>query len=129
MICRRAKDGVERLMRKNGIKARHKRRFKATIDSRHTPLERNFQSVVPNQAWSADLTSIRTDEGWLYLAIVLDLFNREVIGCSSIKPRMTADIVVDALSMVRFGNKPTPGLIHHSDRCSRYGSHAFQARL
>jgi transposase InsO family protein len=61
------------------------------------------------------LTSIRTEEGWLYLAIVLDLFNREVVGWS-IKPNMTADIVVDALSMAWFRRKPAPGLIHHSDR-------------
>ena len=69
-----------------------------------------------------------TDEGWLYLAVVLDLFNREVVGWS-IKPRMTADIVIDALTMAWFRKKPAPGLIHHSDRGSQYASHAFQARL
>ena len=129
-----SKHRVERLMRENGIRARHKRRYKATTDSKHrlpvapNLLDRNFTPTAPNQAWSADLTYIWTDEGWLYLAVVLDLFNREVVGWS-IKPRMTADIVVDALTMAWFRRKPAPGLIHHSDRGSQYASHAFQARL
>ncbi len=129
-----SKERVERLMRENGIRARHKRRYKATTDSKHNLpvapnlLDRNFQPSAPNQAWSADLTYIWTDEGWLYLAVVLDLFNREVVGWS-IKPRMTADIVVDALTMAWFRRKPAPGLIHHSDRGSQYASHAFQTRL
>jgi putative transposase len=91
-------------------------------------LERNFAPETPNQVWTADLTYIWTDEGWLHLAVVIDLFNREVVGWS-IKPRMTADIVVDALTMAWFRRKPAPGLIHHSDRGSQYASHAFQARL
>ncbi|WP_425482745.1 IS3 family transposase [Caldichromatium japonicum] len=117
-----SKERVERLMRENGIRARHKRRFKATTDSRHS------LPVAPNQVWTADLTYIWTDEGWPYLAMVLDLFNREVVGWS-IKPRMTTDIVIDALTMAWFRKKPTPGLIHHSDRGSQYASGAFQARL
>ena len=129
-----SKERVERLMRENGIRARHKRRYKATTDSKHALpvapnlLDRNFQPAAPNHAWSADMTYIWTDEGWLYLAVVLDLFNREVVGWS-IKPRMTADIVIDALTMAWFRRKPGPGLIHHSDRGSQYASHAFQARL
>jgi len=129
-----SKERVERLMRENGIRARHKRRFKATTDSKHTLpvapnlLDRNFAPEAPNQGWSADLTYIWTDEGWLYLAVVLDLFNREVIGWS-IKPTMTTEIVLDALTMAWFRRKPAPGLIHHSDRGSQYASHAFQARL
>lgn len=129
-----SKERVERLMRENGIRARHKRRFKATTDSKHSLpvapnlVERNFTPAAPNEVWTADLTYIWTEEGWLYLAVVLDLFNREVVGWS-IKPRMTADIVVDALSMARFRRKPAPGLIHHSDRGSQYASQAFQARL
>jgi putative transposase len=129
-----SKARVERLMRDNAIRARHKRRYKATTDSKHTLpvapnlLERNFTPTAPNQAWSADLTYIWTDEGWLYLAVVLDLFNREVVGWS-IKPRMTTDIVIDALTMAWFRRKPAPGLIHHSDRGSQYASHAFRARL
>ena len=84
---------VERLMREAGIRARHKRRFKATTDSKHSMpvaanlLARNFTPPAPNKVWTGDITYIATGEGWLYLAIVLDLFNREVIGWS-IKPRM-----------------------------------------
>jgi putative transposase len=129
-----AKPRVERLMRENGIRARHKRRYKATTDSKHSLpiaphlLARDFQPAAPNQAWSADLTYVWTDEGWLYLAVVLDLFNREIVGWS-LKPRMTVDIVTDALTMAWFRRRPAPGLIHHSDRGSQYASHAFQAKL
>lgn len=125
---------VERLMRENDIRARHKRRFKATTDSKHhlpvapNLLERNFTPKAPNQAWTADMTYIWTDEGWLYLAVVLDLFNREIVGWS-LKSRMTADIVCDALTMAWFRRKPAPGLIHHSDRGSQYAGHAFQDKL
>ena len=128
-----SKERVERLMRQNGIRARHKRRYKATTDSKHglpvapNVLDRNFAPAAPNQVWTADLTYIWTDAGWLYLAIVLDLFNREVVGWS-IKPRMTADIAVDALTMAWFRRKPAPELIHHSDRGSQYASGLFQEK-
>jgi putative transposase len=123
----------ERLMREHGIRARHKRRYKATTDSRHSLpvapnlLDRNFTPAAPNQLWTADLTSIWTAEGWLYLAVVIDLFNREVAGWS-LKPRMKADIAIDALTMAWFRRKLAPGLMHHSDRGSQYASHALQAR-
>lgn len=81
-----------------------------------------------NQVWTGDITYIPTDEGWLYLAVVLDLFNREVIGWS-IQPRMTTPIVTDALAMAWFRRRPGPGVIFHSDRGSQYASHAMQARL
>ena len=129
-----SKPRVERLMKENGIRARHKRRYKATTDSKHNLpvaqnlLDRNFTPTTPNKVWTADMTYIWTDEGWLYLAVVIDLFNREVVGWS-IKPRMTADIVMDALTMAWFRRKPAPGLMHHSDRGSQYARHAFQARL
>lgn len=128
------KEQVERLMQKNGIKAKHKRRFKVTTDSKHNLpfapnlLERNFTPDAPNQVWTSDITYLWTDEGWLYLAIVLDLFSREVVGWS-LKPRMTADIVTDALTMAWFRRKPAPGLIHHSDRGRQYTSNVFQAKL
>ena len=118
------KERVERLMRENGIHARHKRRYKVTTDSKHglpvaeNLLDRNFTPVAPNQVWTSDITYLWTDEGWLYLAIVLDLFNREVIGWS-LKPRMTADIVTDALTMAWFRRRPAPGVMHHSDRGSQ----------
>lgn len=129
-----SKERVERLMQENGIKAKHKRRFKVTTDSKHNLpiapnlLDRNFTPEAPNQVWTSDITYLWTDEGWLYLAIVIDLFNREVVGWS-LKPRMTADIATDALTMAWFRRKPAAGLIHHSDRGSQYASHAFQAKL
>ena len=129
-----SKPRVERLMRENGIRARHKRRYKATTDSKHSLpvaenlLDRNFTPSAPNQIWTSDITYLWTDEGWLYLAVVLDLFNREVVGWS-LKPRMTADIVTDALTMAWFRKRPASGLIHHSDRGSQYAGHAFQERL
>ena len=128
------KERVERLMREHDIRARHKRRFIVTTDSDHklpiapNLLDRNFTPAAPNQVWTSDITYLWTDEGWLYLAIVLDLFNREVIGWS-LNPRMTADIVTDALTMAWFRRKPTPGVMHHSDRGSQYASHAFQDKL
>ena len=124
----------ERLMREHGLRARHKRRYKATTDSKHAlpvapnRLNRDFTPVAPNRTWVADITYLPTAEGWLYLAVVLDLFNREIVGWA-IRPRMTADIVVDALTMAWFRRKPAPGLMHHSDRGSQYASYAFQARL
>ncbi|MBK1720276.1 hypothetical protein CKO27_22005 [Thiocystis violacea] len=129
-----SKARVERLMREHGIRGRHKRRYKATTDSKHrlpvadNRLARDFAPSGPNQVWSADITYLWTDEGWLYLAIVLDLFNREVVGWS-LKPRLTADRVADALTMGWFRRQPAPGLIHHSDRGSQYASHAFQEKL
>ena len=129
-------------MRESGIRARHKRRFKVTTDSKHNLpiapnlLDRNFTPTAPNQVWTSDITYLWTDEGWLYLAIVLDLFNREVVGWS-LKPRMTAatlreaatSIVMDALTMAWFRRKSAPGVMHHSDRGSQYASHAFQDKL
>jgi len=129
-----SKPRVERLMRENDIRGRHKRRYKATTDSKHklpiaeNLLDRNFAPQAPNQAWSSDITYIWTDEGWLYLAVVLDLFNREIVGWS-IKSRMTADIVTDALTMAWFRRRPAAGLIHHSDRGSQYASQAHRSKL
>ena len=128
------KERVERLMRENGIHARHKRRYKVTTDSKHglpvadNLLARNFMPAAPNQVWTSDITYLWTDEGWLYLAIVLDLFNREIVGWS-LKPRMTSDIVTDALTMAWFRKSPAAGLLHHSDRGSQYASQAFQDKL
>ena len=118
-------------MREHGIRARHKRRFIVTTDSKHklpiapNLLDRNFTPAAPNQVWTSDITYLWTDEGWLYLAIVLDLFNREVIGWS-LKPRMTADIVTDALTMAWFRRKPTPGVMHHSDRAANTPATTFR---
>ena len=105
-----------------------------TTDSKHglpvagNLLDRNFTPAAPNQVWTSDITYLWTDEGGLYLAIVLDLLNREVVGGPQ-KPRMTTDIVTDALAMARFRKRPAAGLMHHSDRGSQYASHAFQGKL
>ena len=105
-----------------------------TTDSNHTLpiaenlLRRNFTPETPNRVWTSGITYIATDEGWLYLAIVLDLFNREVIGWS-IKSRMTADIVTDALTMACFRRKPDAGVLFHSDRGSQYASYAVRDKL
>jgi putative transposase len=125
---------VERLMRSHGIRARHKRRWKATTDSRHdlpvapNLVARDFAPAGPNERWGADITYIATDEGWLYLAIVLDFFNREIVGWA-LKERLTADLATDALTMAWFRRRPSAGLIHHSDRGVQYASGAFQAKL
>ena len=100
----------------------------SSIDTGFHPPDRDFTPSAPNQVWTSDITYLWTDEGWLYLAIVLDLFNREVVGWS-LKPRMTADIVTDALTMAWFRRRPAPGLLHHSDRGSQYAGHAFQDKL
>jgi putative transposase len=118
----------------NGVFARHKRRYRVTTDSRHglavapNVLERHFTPSAPNQVWSSDITYLWTDEGWLYLAVVLDLFNREVVGWS-LKPCISADITTDALTMAWFRRKPQPGLLHHSDRGSQHASTALQNKL
>ncbi|QMI46935.1 MULTISPECIES: IS3 family transposase [Burkholderia] len=129
-----SKERVERLMREHGIQARHKRRYRVTTDSKHklpvapNLLNREFTPAAPNQVFSSDITYIWADEGWLYLAVVLDLFNREVVGWS-IKPRMTAGLVTDALTMAWFRRRPAPGALCHSDRGSQYASHEFQRKL
>lgn len=102
---------IERLMRENGIRARHKRRYKVTTDSRHSlpvapnVLDHHFAPEAPNRVWTGDITYIATAEGWLYLAVVIDLLNREVIGWS-IKSRMTTDLVLDAPSARTGGAVP-----------------------
>jgi putative transposase len=125
---------VERLMRENAIRARHKRRWRATTESKHdlpvaqNLVARDFSPREPNRVWGADITYIATDEGWLYLAVVLDFFNREIVGWS-LKERLTADLVTDALTMAWFRRRPKPGVLHHSDRGVQYASQAFQAKL
>jgi putative transposase len=125
---------VERLMRENGLRGRHKRRFKATTDSKHSlpvapnRLDQNFATEHPDQVWTADITYLATGEGWLYLAIVLDLYTRQIVGWA-MRERMTKDLVIDALRMAWFRRRPQAGLIHHSDRGSQYCSHDFQTQL
>ncbi|MCW5641732.1 MAG: IS3 family transposase [Rhodoferax sp.] len=128
------KERVRKLMKQHGIKARSKRKFKATTDSSHSLpvapnlLERNFSPTAPNKVWTSDITYIATDEGWLYLAVILDLFNRQVVGWS-MKPHMRQSLVVDALRMAWFRRHPAPGLIMHSDRGSQYCGQEFTRAL
>jgi transposase InsO family protein len=118
------KERVRRLMSRHGIRARGRRKFVVTTDSRHNLpvapdlLQRDFSPAAPNQVWSSDITCIPTDEGWLYLAAVLDLHSRQVVGWS-MKPHMQTSLVTDALRMAWFRRQPEPGLIFHSDRGSQ----------
>ena len=129
-----SRERVARLMKAHGIRARHKRRYKATTDSRHelpvapNVLDRQFEASRPDQKWTADITYIPTAEGWLYLAVVMDLYTRMIVGWS-MDARMTKDLVINALRMAYFRRRPKPGLIHHSDRGSQYCSHDYQALL
>ena len=127
---------VKRLMRQAGLRAKAKRKFKATTDSNHLhPIAKNlldqqFQAAGPNQVWLSDLTYIRTQEGWLYLAAVLDLYTREIVGWA-MGPRMTQQLVIDALRMAWFRKHPgkQTAVIFHSDRGSQYASLAFRNAL
>ena len=128
------KQRVQRLMQQHGIHARGKRRFRVTTtDSRHdlpiapNLLNRNFTGSGPNQAWSGDITYISTEEGWLFLAVVIDLFSRKVVGWS-MRPDMHRSLVIDALEMGVYQRRPQAGrLIFHSDRGSQYASEDFRA--
>jgi len=131
------KQRVQRLMQKHGIHARGKRRFRVTTtDSRHNLpiapnlLNRNFSPAAPNQAWVGDFTYIPTEEGWLFLAVVIDLFSRKVVGWS-MRPDMQRNLVIDALQMAWFRRNPgkLAGLIFHSDRGSQYASADFSEVL
>jgi putative transposase len=125
---------VARLMRKDGLKAKTVRKFKATTNSKHSLpvaenlLDRDFTPAEPNRAWAADITYVWTKEGWLYLAVVIDLFSRAVVGWS-MSERMTRTLVMDAFTLAVMRRNPPPGLIHHSDRGSQYASGDFQKLL
>lgn len=118
---------IARLMRLKGLVGRRKTRKVTTTDSRHdhpvapNRLNRDFQAAEPNEKWVADITYIPTQEGWLYLAVVLDLYSRKVVGWSMMAT-LTADLVEDALKMALYERNPDPGLLHHSDRGSQYAS-------
>lgn len=128
------KERVRKLMKAQDIRARGKRKFKVTTDSSHglatSPnlLERKFTVAQPNHVWTGDITYIQTDEGWLYLAVVIDLFSRQVVGFA-MGERMTKALVIDALRMAWFRRKPSANLIFHSDRGSQYASGDFQKQL
>ena len=131
------KQRVQRLMQKHSIQARGKRRFRVlTSDSKHdlpiapNVLDRKFSVGAPNQVWVGDLTYIPTGEGWLFLAVVIDLFSRKVVGWS-MRPDMQRELVLDALDMAWLARNPgrQTGLIFHSDRGSQYASDDFSRLL
>ena len=125
---------VRRLMREHGLRALWRRKFVHTTDSGHAlpisanVLARRFNPSGPNQAWVSDITYIRTRSGWLYLAVVLDLYARKVVGWA-MAPTMHAELVCAALQLAIAQRQPTPGLIVHSDRGSQYASAQHQALL
>jgi len=125
------KNRVARIMRSAGIRSRTKRKFKATTNSKHNLpvapnlLDQNFTVEAPDRTWVGDITYIPTDEGWLYLAILLDLYNREVVGWAA-SSRMTRQLVIEALQMALGRRDPGQGLVHHTDRGSQYASFDYQ---
>jgi putative transposase len=125
---------VARLMREQGLRARRKRRFKATTDSSHgfrvapNVVARKFDVPAPNNTWVTDITYVWTREGWLYLAVILDLFSRRVVGWS-MSEEITRKLALDALTMALARRHPPRGLIHHSDRGSQYASGDYRKLL
>ena len=123
-----------RLMRDNGLKARQKRRFKRTTDSHHAwpvapnLLDQDFDATRPNEKWAADISYVWTREGWLYLAVVIDLFARRVVGWA-VSDRLPRDLALQALRKALVMRRPPAGLMHHSDRGSQYCSIDYQAEL
>jgi putative transposase len=125
---------VRRLMRQLALKPKRPKRYKVTTDSRHTfpvaanVLNRKFDVSGPNRVWASDITYVWTLEGWHYLAVVMDLFSRQIVGWAMDK-RMKQKLTLDALAMAYFRRKPLKGLLHHSDRGTQYASHEYQRRL
>lgn len=125
---------VRHLMARLGLKARYPKRFKVTTDSNHNEaispnsLDRQFEAKAPNQVWTTDITYIWTLEGWLYLAVVIDLFSRQVVGWA-VADHMRTSLCVSALQMAFWRRKPKPGMLHHSDRGSQYASHDYRNHL
>jgi putative transposase len=131
LVCGRNR--VRRLMREMGISSKRKRKYKATTNSKHSylvspDLVKRKIPDAPNKVWVSDITYISTDEGWLYLAIVKDLFSKEVVGWAY-GERITTELAIEALHKAIKRHKPPAGLIHHSDRGVQYCSHKYQALL
>jgi transposase InsO family protein len=125
---------VARIMRLHGWRAKAARKFKVTTNSNHklpvapNLLQQNFAASRPNEKWVSDITYVWTEEGWLYLAVVMDLYSRMVVGWS-MSERMTSNLVMDALQMAIWRRKMPRGVIIHSDRGSQYCSHEYQKLL
>ena len=125
---------VARLMHRHGIRVRAKRRFRVTTDSKHAfplapnLLDRQFTASGPNKVWLADITYIPTGEGWLYLAVVLYLFSRKVVGWA-MRDTLAQELTLTALRMAITSRRPGPGLLHHADRGSQYAAHDYRRLL
>ena len=135
------KQGIEvgryktrQVMRQLKLKVRYPKRYKNTTDSNHSEaispnrLDRQFNVTKPNQVWTTDITYIWTLQGWLYLAVVIDLFARRVVGWA-IDDHMRTSLCVRALQMAFWQRKPDKGLLHHSDRGSQYASQEYRQHL
>lgn len=126
---------IGRIMREHDLSSRKRRRFRVvTTDSKHAHLVapnvlgRDFEATAPNQKWLADLTYVPTDEGWLYLALVLDLFARKIVGWA-MSDTMPQELTLAALWVALGWRDPDPGLLHHSDRGSQYAAHDYRQGL
>jgi len=126
-----SKNRVARIMKENDIMAKTARKFKVTTNSKHDMpisenlLKQDFSVSTPDRVWVSDITYIRTQEGWLYLSIILDLYSRKIVGWS-ISDRITKKVVTDALLKAIWNRKPSKGLIVHSDQGSQYASNEFR---
>jgi putative transposase len=126
---------IGRLMREHGLQSHKRRRFRVvTTDSKHAHpvatnvLERDFAAVAPNQKWLADITYVPTDEGWLYLALVLDLYARKLVGWA-MSETMPQELTLQALELALGLRNPEAGLLHHSDRGSQYAAKDYRGKL
>ena len=129
-----SRNKARKLMREANVRARQRKKYKVTTNSDHRQpvfenlLKRDFEVAEPDQVYAADVTYVWTQEGWLYLAVVMDLCSRKIVGWS-MSSRMKAQLVCDALQMAIWRRQPKAGLIHHSDRGSQYASNAFRRLL
>jgi len=126
---------VERLMREHGLQSHKRRRFRVvTTDSKHAHpvapnvLKRDFEAAQPNQKWLADMTYVPTDEGWLYLALILDLYARKLVGWA-MSETMPQELTLRALEVALGWRDPKAGLVHHSDRGSQYAANDYRSKL
>jgi transposase InsO family protein len=121
-------------MRRDRLQARPRRRFKSTTQSAHghalaaNELQRQFQVAVPDCCWAGDITYIWTQEGWLYLAVLLDLCSRRIVGWA-VSDRLTEELTLEALDQALAHRQPSAGLLHHSDRGSQYAARVYRKRL
>lgn len=129
-----SKNRVARLMRYNGIKAKTVKRYRVTTNSHHNLpvapnlVNRKFVAPIPDHLWVSDISYINTKEGWLYIAVIIDIFSRQVVGWA-MSERLKDDLTINALHQAMLRRNPCRGLIFHSDRGSQYASHRFRSLL